>query len=95
MVVRAIDPHFQNLVLNGFRVVALAAEGDAETVRTVASDDYIPDVELDNSQNDGFLWRWWGEAFVCPHSFLRRGSKRGYIDVSFLADFWGLRCVIH
>ena len=42
-----------------------------------------------------FLWWWWGEAFVCPHSFLRRGSKRGHIDGSFLADFWSLRCVIH
>ena len=41
-----------------------------------------------------FLW-WWGEAFVFPHFFLMRGSKRGRIDGGFLADLWSLRCVIH
>ena len=52
VVVRAIGPEFQRRVLWGYRVVALAAAHDDDTLRTVLSDDYVPDVDLDNSQND-------------------------------------------
>ena len=35
VVVRVIDPEFQRRVLKGYRIVALAAVGDDDTLRTV------------------------------------------------------------
>ena len=49
---RAIAPVFRHRVLNGWRVVALVADRDEYAVRTVSSDDFVPDVDSDNSQND-------------------------------------------
>ena len=57
VLVRVIGPEFQNRLLNGYRVVALVAGRDEDTGRSVASDDYIPDVESENSQNDDTIAR--------------------------------------
>ena len=73
VVKRAINPVFQHRVLNGYRVVALAADGDEDTVRTVSSDDYVPDVDSDNSQNDdttGLLFHCRDRQEILRHRWL-------------------------
>ena len=45
----AIGPEFQHRMLQGYRVVALAAGRDEDTLRTVTSDDYVPDMDSNNS----------------------------------------------
>ena len=55
VVMRAIAPVYQHRVLNGFRVVASVADRDEDTVWTVSFDDYVPDVDSENSQNDDNL----------------------------------------
>ena len=55
--VKVVFPEFQNRLLNGYRVVALIAGRDRDTCRSIASDDYIPDIESDNSQNDDTIAR--------------------------------------
>ena len=52
MVRRVIASVYQHRVLNGFQVVALVADRDEDTVRTVLSHYYVPDVDSDNSQNN-------------------------------------------
>ena len=47
-----IHPEFQRQVLDVYHIVALAAVGDDDTLRTVSSNDYVPDMDSDNSQND-------------------------------------------
>ena len=39
-------------MLNGWRVVALVADEDEDAVRTVSSDDFVPDGDSDYSQTD-------------------------------------------
>ena len=52
VVVISIGPEFQHQMLQGYCVVALAADHDEDTLRTVSSDVYVPNVDSDNSQND-------------------------------------------
>ena len=78
--VRAVVPKFQRQVLQGYRVVALAAAHDDDTLRTVSSDDHVSDadVESDNSQNDdptGLLFHWQTRWEILWH---RRLSSREY-----------------
>ena len=52
VVVRAISSVYRGRVLNGWRVVELVALEDEDAVRTVSSDDFVPDGDSDNSQAD-------------------------------------------